>query len=523
MNTRPTCYRFEKIPGSFLFCFCLVAASILASCNALKSINNGSLPNDTTPIIGKAALSSAIEDLLLRHNLFGSSIGIKIIHPADGAILYQKNPSRLFHPASTVKLFTSTAALIHLGADYHFTTNISTPSGNHVKNHIDGDVFIIGSGDPSLTTADLTNLAKNLVKIGITKINGDIICDSSIFDNIEYGKGWMWDDQPYRDFAPINALSVNRNIIEYIVNPGAVPGAAPSVRMIPANSLVKIRNQAQTVNNLANQTQADLNNNLATAEPLSLLRRWKTQENIIDIKGTISSSNKEHVFIRNIVNPAIFFGHLFKQECNKAGIQVKGHVITGKSPSTTTILATHKSPPLAELLLKMNKESHNLDAELILKTIGAQIKGLPGTSLNGLEAVAETLDSMGMSENAYTFADGSGVSRYNLLTASTITDLLSNSFNAPFFKQLINSLAIAGEEGSMKDRMLDYPFRSTVKAKTGSMRGVSVLAGFVESPDSPPLAFAIMIEHFIGSSAPAHSLQDSICGLLTRFKSTSRE
>ena len=185
----------------------------------------------------------------------------------------------------------------------------------------------------------------------------------------------MWDDQPYKDFAPISALSVNRNTVEVAVSPAEKTGEPPLVTLFPSTAFLQINNEAETSEGTFTGAEKD-----ERWEPLSVLRRWRDQVNIIDIKGQTDKSSPEQKYKMNIYGPALYTGTLFKEACEKTGIRVMGTVQTGEMPESAELISTHHSAPLVTLIMEMNKESHNLDAELLLKAVGGRQKGLPGSA-----------------------------------------------------------------------------------------------------------------------------------------------
>ncbi|MCB2183700.1 MAG: D-alanyl-D-alanine carboxypeptidase/D-alanyl-D-alanine-endopeptidase [Desulfobulbaceae bacterium] len=491
------------------FLFSLIVLMQLSACTNNRGLilSSRSLPDGVMPVIGLKNLQTEIDSIINDPSLNSSTISIKIIRVSDNETVYEQNPDKVFHPASTMKLFTTAAVLNYLRPDYRFRTSIAVQEGSWQNEKIDGDIYLIGRGDPSLTSSDLASLAARLHSLGIRTITGNIVCDDSFLDDIRYGSGWMWDDQPYKDFAPIGALSVNRNTAEIYVSPGSSRGEAPQVRILPDSEFI-------SKNNTATTTAGDE----STTSPLSVLRQWRKHNNIIDISGTIARDSQEVLFTRNIVNPALYTGNLFKDECLRYGITINGTVVRDQEIPSSIIIAEHQSDRITSLIADMNKESHNLYAELLLKTIGAEVMGGQGTAEKGLAVIRDLMSKWGITEDSFKFSDGSGVSRYNLVSANTLAMLLEKMHTDFTTRhEFIASLAIAGIDGSLKDRMTTPPSKGLVHAKTGYLSGVSVLAGYTRSYDGQTLAFVIMMEHFIGSADPYFRAQDRICNILCRY------
>ena len=172
----------------------------------------------------------------------------------------------------------------------------------------------------------------------------------------------------------------------------------------------------------------------------------------------------------------------------------------------------------------MNKPSDNLIAELLLKTIGAELKGAPGTGEKGLGAIREFLNEIGMDRGHYTLADGSGVSRYNLVTASLLTDLLAYMFrNFAVMPEYLASLPIGGVDGTLTRRMRDMTAEGVLRAKTGTLRGLTALAGYTPTADGETVAFSMIMSNYHGPVSGRRALQDKIGDILTRFSRRAHE
>ena len=215
---------------------------------------------------------------------------------------------------------------------------------------------------------------------------------------------------------------------------------------------------------------------------------------------------------------AIACGYLLKTTLTQKGINVMGEVVSGTVPSEANRVAAHLSPPLADIIKLMNKPSDNWIAEFLFKTIGAEVKGVPGTWKKGREAITEFLGEIMDEPPTHRFVDGSGLSRYNLLNAELLTKLLVYmSHNFELMPEFTASLPIAGVDGTLKSRMQGMYAEKTLRAKTGTLSGVSTLAGYTTTADGEVLAFGILVSHYVGSAATARGIQDKIGDYLTGF------
>jgi D-alanyl-D-alanine carboxypeptidase/D-alanyl-D-alanine-endopeptidase (penicillin-binding protein 4) len=216
----------------------------------------------------------------------------------------------------------------------------------------------------------------------------------------------------------------------------------------------------------------------------------------------------------------LYAGALFKESLRLAGITVSGDVVSGVVPDGIHEIARHVQP-IQKVVETMNKQSDNLSAENILKVMGALKYSIPGSARNGVFLEDKFLSTLGMDTTMFSIADGSGVSRHNLLSADQLVQLLVALNKLPrLFMMFYNSLPIAGLDGTIANRMIQYPAAYNLHAKTGTLNGVSCLSGYVQTRDGEMLAFAIMMQNFVSSSSEYRQAQDRIGYLLAGFSRT---
>ncbi len=221
---------------------------------------------------------------------------------------------------------------------------------------------------------------------------------------------------------------------------------------------------------------------------------------------------------KHVENRSIACGHFLKDKLTQEGVSVKGNVVSGKVSTDAESVAEYLSPPLSHIVRSMNKPSDNWIAEMLFKTIGAEVIGEPGTWQKGREAIDEFLDEIADGQNTFRLVDGSGLSRYNLLNTELLTELLVYMYNNfELMPEFTASLPIAGVDGTLRNRMQGLYAEKVLRAKTGTLSGVSALAGYTRTADGKVLAFGILISHYVGSSATARGIQDSIGDILTKL------
>ena len=435
---------------------------------------------------GIPSIKSKINKLIAESDL-DVSLGIKVISVEDDKTLYELNSNKLFMPASNNKLYTCAAALHYLGRDHIFKTTI-------LKNN--NDLVLKGGGDPDLSINQLDSLAHTTAKI-----IGDVdtlYLDATLLDSMYYGKGWMWDEGSWWYAAPIGALSVNDNCIDFHIEPGNL-GEPARIDHFPKTEYISQSNKTTTVEN---------NTEL---KKLKIERDWVGRTNHFSITGEIVISDSIDTLQRNVHDPTLFTGTLFKESLAKYGVQV-GHMKRGTKVNESETIAIHYSDPLIASATNLMNESDNLTAELLIKIIGRGNQ-IEGNWKDGLDSVKTLLsDSAGIDTSRIRLVDGSGVSRYNLTSPDQLTRFLKWSFNSKYKDDFISTLASGGNKDGTMEKRLEKE-GNLIRAKTGGLSGVSNLSGYIFSPKHGPLAFSILISGYTGSSYQAIQLQNKIVQL----------
>ncbi|MDZ7266365.1 MAG: D-alanyl-D-alanine carboxypeptidase/D-alanyl-D-alanine-endopeptidase [candidate division KSB1 bacterium] len=459
--------------------------------------------NDTHPV---AALRRRLDALLADSALARTTAGVKIVSLQTGEVLYERNAHLLFHPASNQKLLTAAAALKLLGPAFTFNTSLVCDSAALHESVIAGDLYLVGRGNPDLTTNDLLSLAHALAQRGIREIRGNLLCDDYYFDEVRWGAGWMWDD----DYERFTALTVNDNLVRLTVSPAAKVGDVAQVEVVPNTPHTTIVNTSVTT---ASTAQSD-------SLRLPALAVTRRAANVLVVEGALARDAQPRTFTCTVVEPEIFAGQILRGLLQQLGIKCHGGVQRGLHPARAVTLAEHRAP-LLPVLINLNKISDNLSAELMLKVVAAEVAGRPGTAEKGMQVIRRFLASAQVDTNALHLADGSGVSRYNLITPEEIVKLLSAMWrDFSVRNEFLATLPIAGVDGTLANRMKGTAAEGLLRAKTGSLTGVSSLSGYATTAEGEEIAFAMMMQHFLGSAGGVRRVQDRIaaemCGLRRR-------
>ncbi len=446
------------------------------------------------------SLAQRIDEFLGDSSLASSFIGIKIVSLPDGAMLYSRNADKLFHPASNLKLFTTAAALNLLDSSFRLRTEFYGKFSGHTLSGI----TVRGFGDPLLSTDDLDLVARQLKARGVRGVNGDLRADVSYFDDVPWGHGWMWDDEPDADEAFISPLTVNGNAVRVTVRPGRARSI--HAEMEPPNTYMRLAN-------------AGFQSGDTSLPPLEIKR--KSGERIFHITGRMPPGSAPREFSLSVVQPEFYLLHLLRERLEARGIHVKGRMVRAKAAKGEKKIA-EITRPLDSVIVQINKKSDNVAAENIVKILGASPKP-PGTWERGLSALRDFACGAGIDTAGLRLSDGSGVSMYNLATPESFIRLLKFEYaSRKTYSRFYASLPIAGVDGTLHNRMHGTPGEGNVRAKTGSLTGVSSLSGYVTTGEGKLVAFSILIDHFPGEVGRLRAVQDSIMSLLALYRGGAR-
>ncbi|NDE82667.1 MAG: D-alanyl-D-alanine carboxypeptidase/D-alanyl-D-alanine-endopeptidase [Chlamydiia bacterium] len=442
-------------------------------------------------------------DKVIQKQIGSAHIGIEVVSLATRSPIYQKNSSKLFIPASCLKIFTGSSCLAFLGPDYRFTTGVWT-DGVIKNKRLIGNIYLKGGGDPSLDEKGLQALALQIKGLGIEKIVGSLFVDTSDFDSIQKGPGWMWDDGPEYWNCPVSALTVNHGCVELLMEPSIGINQAPKIILQPNTAFVKCHNLAQTCDGADGQ--------------IAIERRSDQEKNSLYVTGLIPSKSQPMLYRVSLEDPHLYAGALFLDTLRNCGIFCPKGIEQKKIPEKARLLVEHRSDCLEILVHKMMKESDNLYAECFFKKIGQLCFGGEGTWRLAADAVKKLIATKGLNTSQMALLDGSGMSRYNLISPRQLVEFLLITRDDPVvFKPFINSLPVSGIDGTLKFTMDDPELVGKIRAKTGSMTGVRCLSGYVITTSGEELVVSIMMNGVIDKSV-ALKLEKEICKILVGYK-----
>lgn len=437
------------------------------------------------------SLKKDIQSILLQESaLKGSLAGISIRDQQNGSILYEHIGNVRLTPASNMKLLTAATALSVLGSDYRFSTEVYTDGT--IKNHVlHGNLYLKGKGDTTLQTDDLDKLARTLKEKGIKKVTGSLIYDTSWYDNIPLSVDLAWSDESTYYGAKISPLTVSptneydAGTVLIKVTPAKKIGSPAILKAQPATKIITLINKTKTVEK-------------AGKKKLNYIREHDGEK--ITVSGTIpvdASSDSEWISVHN---PSKMAADLFQQALEKKGIAIR-NIHKGVTPELSTLIASHASIPLSDLLVPFMKLSNNTIAETLLKEMG-KVKNGKGSFSSGITVLKEELKKFGLNSDHMLIRDGSGISPINFVTANDLSLLLFHIQKESWFPVYLNSLPVSGNSerlvgGTLRYRLYSDNTKGKVRAKTGSLSAVSTLSGYVESKKGKTYIFSILLNHLV--------------------------
>lgn len=483
-------------------------------------------------------LAQQINKILSQPALARAHWGIDVVDADGGKTIYSLNPDQLFLPASNAKLFTTAAVLAFAGPDYRFHTTIETTGTIDNNGRLQGDLVIMGRGDPNISgrvvpyqlkteriaphTQVLEDLADQVAHKGVKIVDGDVIGDDTFYAPERYGESWGQDDLQWIDGAPVSALTFNDNVIFVDIQPGEHPGDKALITQETETSYYEFDNRVVT-------------------SPAGVARKVGIHRDpgsrTVVIWGTIPLGDKGMKEPLAIEDPAEYTAQLFREILEHHGVTVTGKArarhadiaqffdqpvppplppdLVNPAPelSTPAVLAEHISLPLIEDVRVTNKTSENLHAELDLRLVG-KLGGLTPSFEGGTTVLKQFLLQAGLTDDEFVFLDGSGLSRRDLVTPAAVVQLLLYAQKQPWGAAYQESLPVSGVDGSLSDRFLNTPAGGLIHAKTGTLSHVNALSGYGETKSGKRFVFSILCNNHNLPNGKSLSVIDQIVQLL---------
>ena len=454
-----------------------------------------------------AALKEAVDQVLDRPAFAAAFWAAEIRSLKTGRVLYERNAGKNMTPASTMKLVTTAAALDAFGPDFRIRTTLESAGRLDAAGRILGDVFLVGRGDPLLSgkgadgRTSFDSFADALVAAGVRRIEGRLVGHEGLFKD-RRAEDWNWSDLVWCYGAEVSALGWNDNCATLEVAAGERVGDPAVVNRSPLSRYYSLVSDATT-------------SPVGTSSDLKLVRELGT--NAIHLSGTQPIGAASEELEVALEDPARYATTVLAELLEARGIRVSGGVATSSDPLPAGVreLAVHDSPPLAEIINGVNKPSNNLHAEMLLRLLGARVKG-EGSLTASLEAVRDFATRVGAPGLASSLQDGSGLSRTNMLRPHDVVELLlamSRHAHAVAFR---DSLPIAGVDGTLEHRLRGTAAERRVQAKTGTLGQTNALAGYATNQAGDRFVFSIVLNHSDLEGREGVSAIDAVVALLAR-------
>jgi D-alanyl-D-alanine carboxypeptidase/D-alanyl-D-alanine-endopeptidase (penicillin-binding protein 4) len=455
--------------------------------------------------------------------------GVRIVSLDRNRVLFERNASRLFLPASNAKLFTTALALVRLGPDYRFQTRVladRTPGEDGCVESL----RLVGGGDPNLSGRTIPyrkdappgdplvaveDLAAQVAERGVRCVSADIVGDDTAYVWQPYADGWSIDDPVWDYGAPVSALSINDNTLSVKIFPGSYASDPAQIVLVPAVDYYEIDNRARTA---AGGGKVPREISLDRLPGERQLRIW----------GTLPLKDPGDTEVLGIDDPALYAACAFRDALARRGIAIRGepravHLYPNQladlksgpapEPEAGVEMARRDSAPLLEDLRITDKVSQNLHAEMALRAV-ARARRHIGSREAGIAEEQAFLDEVGIDRGSYTFADGSGLSRLDLVAPAAVVELLAHLYHSPARDSWVSLLPVAGQDGTLHARFADTPAAGHIFAKTGSLSHVAALSGYARRKNGTMLAFSILVNNYNGPPADLRAAIDRVCALM---------
>ncbi len=442
------------------------------------------------------SLGDRLENLLDMSLFQYSEAEISVYDLTSKQAVFKHNDKKTCRPASTEKIITAVSALWRLGTDYQTSTQLLY-DGSITNGTLHGNLYIKGGFDSEFTYEDMRQLAANAAQTGIRRIEGSIIGDVSMKDSLYYGEGWSWDDARYYFQPYLSPLIFNKGCVEVTASPAQKDSLA-YVSISPRSSYYTLSNSARSY--------------CPEAGELKMERNWMYQSNEIEISGNCARTTKKTI---PVFDTASFFLYAFSECLQQNGIET-GVYEFGQVPGHATMIGEIKRP-ITAIIRQAMKKSDNLSAEAMFYNLARwKSPGHPAHAADGTKAIEECIEELGYITEYYRISDGSGLSPYNYVSADLLLGFLIHAYNhKEIFDILYEALPIAGVDGTLANRMKNTKAFRRIHAKTGTVTGISSLAGYAKASNGHLLAFVIINQSVLKSSQ-ARSFQDKVCDELCR-------
>lgn len=428
----------------------------------------------------------------------GGQIGVSVVDLRSGRPVFRLGAGRPLNPASNIKILTAAVALLELGSDYRFRTALY---GRQQQHRVVGGLYLRGFGDPSLDTGDFLQLAHELSLHGVTDVD-ELVVDGTFYDAQVLPPAFEQQPEEAAAFrAAVAAVSVNRNAYLVRVSPGAEAGQ-PAAVTLDTPAYVELDNQVKT--------SAGRRLNVVAVQ------HGHAGKMLLKLSGTVPLGITGVSYRRRVAAPLQYAGLVMRDALTAAGIQVAAPVRVDRTASGVALLVQHVSQPLSQILRELGKYSDNFVAEMVLKALAAEREGAPGSSVAGTQVVLRRLRALGVSTDTMTLINGSGLFVGNQVAADHFTTLLrAMTKQNQCWPEFLSQLSVAGQDGTLQDRLRTLPDGVIVRAKTGTLSDAIALSGYVLGrSENRGYAFSMLANGIRGHHQATRDMMDALVAAL---------
>lgn len=486
--------------GRVAFAACVLAAGValrpapVASSEALG----------TASAVQDPGLVPVLDSLFSSAPLAPALVSVRVDSLTTGRTLYSRNARSLVMPASNMKIVTMAVAAERLGWDARFETSLES-AGPIADGVLTGDLVVTGGGDPSIAAQDLRSpalfgeWAEALRAAGVRRVTGRIIGDDSAFDDEPLGAGWAWDYLAAGYAAASGALSYNENVAVLTIAPAPVAGTPARVDIGPPGHGLELVNEVRT-------------GARDSAATIALGRLPGSAR--LTVSGQVPIGSAALVRTTAIDNPTRFFVEALRVALAERGISVLGgaadidDLTAPVAAGPRRLIGSHTSEPLSSLVGYAMKVSQNFYGEMVLKALGRSA-GRPGSTEGGRQIVRDTLTRWGLPVDGLVMYDGSGLSRYNYVTADLLVGVLTHVWHDERLRgPFAAALPVGGRDGTLQSRLTNPAVDRRIQAKTGTINNVRALSGYAETASGERLVFSMIANNFTAPNAQVDAAMD---------------
>jgi len=449
-------------------------AFIAAACAALLA-----LPAHTRTV---AQLPPAVTRALSQSGVPSDHVSIFVRDASTNETVVELNADTPRSPASTIKVLTTFAALDMLGPAYTWKTHAYL-GGKLANGVLNGDLFLVGSGDPFMTSERWWAFTHEIRELGLAKITGDIVIDNSYFAPLNDSRA-DFDAQPYRSYNVIpDALMVNFQTSRFTLLANTLR-AKPQVVVNPLPANLEIRNQLRVGPGRCQGENRGVTFDTPANDPTVLV-----------IGGVLAAACGNYSITRAIMTAPDYAYGTFRTMWTESGGAIDGGMRVEPRPSDARHFHTYNSVSLAEIIRLVNKYSNNVMARHLLLTLGAEKFGPPATPESGRNAIRAWLASRRIDMPGFVLDNGSGLSRNERVTARGLAEVLDAAWHSPFMPEFAASLPLAATDGTLRNRFRAAGMQGRLRLKTGRIDDVNALAGFINAASGKTYVCVIIINH----------------------------